>query len=211
MSNFADFYRYVLPHAKGAATPAMDNALRTIAKEVCVKTCVWQVLGDRFGVTANTPDYDIDAPADGEVAKVMECWFDGRTVDPKPINQLSIQDRQWMSQRAATPSYFYQMDPDVISFAPVPDTTQASIVQLRVAYKPTDDAATLPDILLKEFAQELAYGALSLLLIEENVPYTNPDKAGAMMAKYLDARDDLTLRVQKNFGRAPIRTVGRWF
>jgi hypothetical protein len=209
MTAFADLYRLVLPFAKGASDPAMDNALRNAAIEFCQRTRVWQAMATPVSAVAEQSTYDIPAPENAAVVKVLSMSHDKCPVEPKSADELDMLNADW-NALTGKPAYFTQMTPGEVILVPMPDTTGVNNVQMRVAYKPTIDAADLPDVLGEHYARDIAHGALAQLLLEPGERYLNPTMAAAYASMFENRIIEVNIQVSKAFSRAPVRVRGNF-
>lgn len=210
MKPFSDFYRFITPYAPGVASPSMDSALRNAAVEFCERTRVWQEYGPATSVTADVGTYDVDAPFGAEPVKIMSMAYDGRPLSPKTVDELDMQYADWQSD-TGTPGMFTQILPTEFMLVPVPAQDGVDLLKYRAAYKPSITADTLPDILLAQYARDMAHGALAQLLLEADAPYTNPSMAAAYATMFENKIQEVNIHVAKALGRAPIRARGSFY
>lgn len=210
MTDFASFYSLIKPYADGVAGPAMDNALRQAAIRFCQQTCAWQVISSLVNVTAGVNTYDVDIPGEAEIVKIMRLAYDKRPIDPQSLDDLDMKYADWTAE-TGTPACYTQLTPEQIILVPMPSSTVPLAMSYRAAYKPSQGASTLPDILYRQYAIAIARGALSLLLMESNRGYYSPQEALRYEALFETDIEDTKLAVAYSFTRAAKRTRGSFF
>lgn len=210
MTAFNQFYRLIKPYADGVAGPAMDNALRQAAIRFCQETCAWQQISCPTPVTAGISTYDIDIPTDAEIVKLMHMTYDKRQIDPKAIDDLDAQYADWTTV-TGVPACYTQLTPEQYLLVPIPSETVAQALSYRAAYKPSQGAMALPDILYRQYANTIARGALALLLMESNRGYFSAQEALRYQALFDADIDDAKIAVARSFTRAAKRTRGSFF
>lgn len=197
MASYEAFLPYVMPEVIGAPEPVVIQAIRNAAIEFCEKSLVLQRDHDPVTVIANVVDYDLEPPTGYLVAKVMKAWLDNIKLDPVApdfVADAGVYNRLYSSYSAgpSTPRAYVQKDPRSISLWPVADKKYANGLTMRVALKPTRASTTIEDEMFEDYAEVIASGAISRLMMSVDKPYTNAQGAvnhrGAFMAGINTAR-----------------------
>ena len=191
MTPVSAFFPWVLPHAYGVT----DNLAGQAIVDACIELC------DEAGVVqsvfvvdavANRPDYDIETPSQQELSEIKAVFYGAQPLNPVGVDEV----RHGAAVRAGedsvvaavkrTPEVFYQRIPGDASFFlwPVPDVSRARWVSVRASFRPTRTATQVDDKLFNDYVQQIAYGALSRLLLIPGQPFTNPVLAEAMEKKF---------------------------
>lgn len=189
MAAYEDFFPYVLPEVAGAAEMVVEQAIRNSVIEFCEKSLILQRDHDPITVLQGIVDYDLEPPTGYLVVKVMKAWLENQPLDPLApdfVREASVYNRLFSSYDAApsTPRAYLQKDPRTISIWQVPDKKYSNGLTLRVALKPTRASTTVEDEIFEDYAETIASGALSRLMLSPGKPYTSPDLAAFHKAQF---------------------------
>lgn len=209
MAAFDSFYSLILPWVPAASGPAIDNALRQAAIDFCRETWIWQATSDRVGVLAGVNVYDIESPNGAVPVKVLSMTIDGIPVEPRAPDELDMAYVEWSEKSAYQPAYFTQTQPDQFILVNKPNTSRPDALAYRAAYRPSEVAPTLPDVLLAFHARAVADGALAILCTEKDT--MDAETAVYRAALFEQAKLDVKTAVQMGFARAAMRTRAQFF
>lgn len=209
------WYDAVLPHLPGlpAGAPA-DFIIKRAAIEFFDRSLAWRVAIPDFNATADTPTYVLAAPVLSTlIVKVLDLRFQGKELTPMTPDELREMygaGVDWRSRGGAAPSYWTSEYPNQVRVVPYPTTTTVNALDGWAAVKPADDAATVPDEIWREYHDDVAMLARARAMEVPKKPYSNPQRAEALLAK-VDTRIGLVaLQREKGASRAPMRTKTHW-
>lgn len=182
MAAYENFFPNILPEVPGVAEMVAENAVRNAVIEFCEKSLILQRDHDPITVVQNIVDYDLEPPTGYIVVKVMKAWLENAELTPLApdfVREAAVYNRLFSSYEANTdrPRAFLQKDERTVSLWGVPDKNYRSGLTMRVALKPTRAATTVEDVILEDYAETIASGALYRLMMSAGKPYTNTELA----------------------------------
>lgn len=207
MATYQDFLPYVVPDVPGAPTPVIIHAIRNACIRFCEQSMILTRDHDPLTVIANIVDYDLEPPTGYLVVKVAKAWLDNIPLDPLSpdiIDDAAVYNRLYSSYEASpsTPRRFLQKDERTISLWPMPDKKYANGLTMRVALKPTRASTTIEDVIFEDYAEVIASGALSRLMLAAEKPYTNEKMAAFHAAEFIRGVNVARTRAQHGHTRA---------
>ena len=181
-ATYEDFFPNILPEVPGVAEAVAENAVRNAVIEFCEKSLILQRDHDPITVVQNIVDYDLEPPTGYIVVKVMKAWLENAELTPLApdfVREASVYNRLFSSYEANTdrPRAYLQKDERTISVWGVPDKNYKSGLTLRVALKPTRASTSVESVILEDYAETIASGALYRLMMSAGKPYTNAELA----------------------------------
>lgn len=209
-----DFLPLVVPHAMGVPDMIATFNLRLAAIEFCERTNCWRHIITQT-LVANAPNMLI--PAYSTIHKIENATFG--TIDLTPIAYTDI-GRMGVSAEGQ-PEYITQSIPNTLTVLPF----QAGAVKASVFLKPImgfgygqggagpldDYYDQVPEFLFLQYAETIAHGALSRLLIHDGTSYQNTQLA----EYYRDCFDKRAvsggMAALQGQQRAAARTTTQWF
>lgn len=206
MATTEDFYPWITAEVMGCPEPVMDLAISSTIIDFAEKSLILQQDHDPITTIANISDYDLEPPKDHLVIKIMKVWFKGQELDgesPDEIKTPSVynQNSGYLVNKG-DPRFYLQKDPRTVTFYPVPDKTNRQAITMRVALKPTRSAQTFDDLFLEDYAETIAHGALTRILLSPGKTYTNEKQAVAHNSLYLAGLNVARTRAQNGHVRA---------
>lgn len=182
MASYEDFFPNILTEVQGAPEPAVVNAIRNACIEFCEKSLILTRDHDPVSVIAGVVDYDLEPPAGYLVVKVQQAWLDTNKITPLApdfVRDAATYNRLFAAYQSApsTPQHYIQKDERSISVWPVPDRLYQNGLTMRVALKPTRASTSIEDVILEDYAEVIASGALRRLMMSVNKPYSNTEMA----------------------------------
>ncbi len=176
MAAFSTLYRQIRLGAKAVPETTMDYAIRLAAEEFCRKS--WYLRETiEFDQEFDTQFYDLETstPAETKILGVVAVQK-GENDPLRPTSQESISQ-----YNAQTDAYIF-LPPstlELIQFVPTGgDAEDLETVLVRVALTVTEECTVIPDTLVQQYRQHLAYGALSYICDMPGETWTN-DKTAA--------------------------------
>lgn len=204
MVSVDSFLRFVLPAAPTAAQISAERYIVDSAIEVCVKTGIWRETLAVVENVAGQPDVTLSLPQDSQLIQITDLYFDGRHIEPVGPDSVQNEGDSWFEKTSSLPRGYFSTRPGVITLFPVPDVVADVRVSAKLA--PSRDAQELPDVLLNQYAETVAKGAIYRLLMEPNQAYSDPRKASFVQEEFRDCLAAIQRQAQKGFSRARFRT-----
>jgi hypothetical protein len=174
------FYPTVLPYVLGCPNPMLDQAILYAAGEFCRNTHAVQDVNTQH-IVADVSDYCVDVPTASQLTSVIGVWHGSTKLAPVGTDQVwpgtairgAVGD---FEPDVGTPTTFYQKLPSdpTISLWPVPDVAMENGLAIRAAYEPSSTATSLDDVLYSTYATEVAFGAISYLMLLPGQAFSNP-------------------------------------
>lgn len=182
MAAYEDFFPNILPEVPGAAEMVVANAVKNAVIEFCEKSLILQRDHDPITLLEGIVDYDLEPPAGYLVIKVMKAWLENNELSPLApdfVREAAVYNRLFSSYQKAnsTPRAYLQKDERTISVWSPPEKKYPNGLTLRVALKPTRASTEVEDVILEDYAEVIASGALSRLMMSAGKPYNNLDMA----------------------------------
>jgi hypothetical protein len=195
MKPISEFFPRVMPHVPGCSEPLAQQALVDAAIVFCEESQVIRARLDEFSTTADQVSYELDAPAQQQVARILEVRVDGR-----PIPAVMAEDVNLITDAVGSPMAYYT-DATGSEFTlrlfPVPDGVYQ--VQVSAALRPTRTATSVEDDLFNLWSDAVISGALARLMLVPAQPFSNPAAAGGYGASAASAARKA--RIEGGFGR----------
>lgn len=190
MTEYEAFLPYVLPDAPGCPEVVAIQAIRNAAIEFCEKSLVIVRDHEPITVVTGVVDYDLEPPTDMLVTKVMQAWMENNPIEPMfpdIVREAAVYNRLFSSYNSAPsrPTSYLQKDERTISIWPRPDKKYVNGLTLRVALKPTRSSDSVEDVVFEDYAEVVAAGALSKLMMSNNRPFTNLPLSTARRNEFL--------------------------
>lgn len=182
MATYEKFFPNILPEVPGAAETIVENAVRNSVIEFCEKSLILQRDHDPITLVEGLVDYDLDPPTGYLCVKVMKAWLENNPLDPMApdfVREAAVYNRLFSSYQSAnsTPRAYLQKDERTISVWSPPEKKYPNGLTLRVALKPTRASSEVEDLIFEDYAETIASGALSRLMMSAGKPYTNIEMA----------------------------------
>jgi hypothetical protein len=206
----------ILPYVQHCPEPYALFQARLAAIEFCEKTRCWRHVVT-LPMTAHTTM--IFAPMSATIHEFEDVTYDGEPLTPVQYTEADPDALTGIAE-GGNPRWITQVAPGEVSVFPfVPGTLRASVfLKPRHGQQfgtdlsdPLHDAFNvIPDFLFAQHATQLADGALARIMLTENEPFYNPEKAAMHERKFQSAcanRSGAHVRGQQ---RAPVRTRPNW-
>lgn len=194
MAEPEDFFRWVVPSAPACPDPTATRHVIDAARSFCEATRCWRHR-ERLTLTGNEQDIAITVE-DAAIHELDRALFNGEKLAVTAYDASLLADE-------GEPEFISQLNPS--SFVLLPGM-RAGTIDLSVFLKPDINALTLPDFLLHEHGQTIAWGALSTVLALPEQPFSNGPLASYYAQQFQQRKDagfNLSRRGQQ---RAPTRT-----
>lgn len=171
------FLPYVLPAVPGCPDEAARLEVRRACVQFCRETRVWQAWLSPVAVTAGQGAYTLALPSNAGLTMPEEVKFGDVRLEPlSRAGALEIYGETWDSALSGQPRH-YVMDGDN-GIALVPTPIQDGTLNVLAVLEPTQSAGAVPDVLLVNYPESIAHGALARLLAVPGAAWSNPQLAG---------------------------------
>lgn len=210
------FLPFVLPHLTAAPRPLVELSLRQAAIEFCERTKEWRhIISAAVTEQKATPA----APTYSAIHQIESATLDGIQLTPISFTEVLTDDLSG-SQDQGQPKYITQSTPNEVQVYPFsPGTLRMSVILKPRAGQlfgtdpadPLHDAYNVvPDFLLTQHGETIAYGALARMFIIPGEAWTDADRANFYRVEF-EKRTKASQAVSiKGQQRAPIRTKPVW-
>lgn len=200
----------VLMEVAGAPTPLIDREIRHAAIDFCDYTLTWRTPVDLQDIIVSTSDYDLTVPSDARVVTVLYAGRDGVRMLPTSERRLDDEQDGWRNSTttAAGSSWYYLPDRETIRIALTPDASATDALAVMCAFKPTQTATNLPDILFDDHLEAIGHGAKARLLAIPGKPWSNPQLAAYHEAKFEKAKKKEKAERLNDYTRQSTLSIG---
>jgi hypothetical protein len=191
------FFSRLLPNVIGCPEPLAQQALVDSAIHFCETTLAITVDLDPQNVLVGVRDYELDLPTQQELAQVVRVWLDDRLLSPVPSYEVAS-----IESIDGRPRYYFSRDIDevlTIRLFPTPDKEYLAGLAVRVATRPTRNAAQVHNALFNEWSEVIVDGALARL---HDIPGQSFSNEAKSMMLYQKVRNRMnSARVTSLHGR----------
>jgi hypothetical protein len=196
VADWADFYTMIAPHVPGAAEPAIEDAARSAAIELCSKSGVAEKTLADIPTVQDQADYTIAGATSEVIARLLSARLDGQRISvltPADLDELPDLEGDASTWAAVL------LTPSTVSLILAP-AAAGRVLSLRAAMQPARAATTLDDAVFERYAEDIAWGAVARLV---------PKRLDAQ-ARFLDAIGRAKAAVLRNHSRAGTRSRVNW-
>jgi hypothetical protein len=197
-----DFFPFVMPSAKGCTEPVAAFAIRNAIIELCREALVWQEWQPVQPSTAGLVTYDFALADQQQFVKLLAV-----TVNKLPLHIVDPQAGREAQQRGSTESFAFGLSS---GFTVNPVFADDLPIRTFCAVCPTLQAELVSDD-LERYAEAIAHGALSKLLMIPKRDFTDAATAGIKLGQWEAAKSKAKTDVLKGFARSNPRTRAVWF
>jgi hypothetical protein len=182
MKTLDTFLPYVLPYARHCDQSVAEHAILNAAIDFCEQSGILQATLTPISTLQGERQYALTLPATTELVGIKRAWFKGSELIPVATEAVGTPDA-WratvpgVDPQRADPQAFYQIARSAIGLYPRPLTSEADVLTVRAAIKPTREATELDDELFNDWVETVAAGALERLHSTPGVAYTDAAKA----------------------------------
>lgn len=170
----------IIPMVPGCPDTLIENNIRSAVIELCEKTEVYQQELDPLTTVANIYEYDLEAPAQTSVCKLLWVTHLGNEIEAITTALLEQREPKWRdSNYYGSPKYFVKQSQSTVWLVPVPNATQVSSTIIRAVLKPTPSSTACDDGVMSDYRDTIVNGALFRLLRLPSKDWT--DYAGAQV------------------------------
>lgn len=203
---YTDLLSEVLPHLTAdPSEPAAVAALSNAVIEFCARSLVWRFYADAIDVTAGESTYQLEPPANADIATVLSCKYDGKNIDHKSTDDLDDLMPTWQTE-SSTVKWFTQVDTESVILAPLPDETISQGLLFVLALQPRRSSFSFPRWIASQYMEALAAGAIARLAGMNNKPWSDAETADRKRKEFDAAIASARGSGLKGLGRAVTRT-----
>lgn len=209
MVPIASFYPHVMPFATGASEMLVEQYLISAAIDFCSHSLIVQADLDPLTLIPGIVEYDLDQPPQQKIHMLMRAYHGNREIEIVTADMAAGNPAHygnWFYAGATvptgTPNQLFQKNEKTVMVNRAPSDLEPIILTLAAALKPSRKATQLADILFDDYADALALGAASRLLMLPGQAFSSPQLAAVYAAQYAQERAKAQLRASTSFGRS---------
>lgn len=202
----ADFTVEVMPEVPGVTRQLAERAIIDTTRDFCDRTEAWQDTESDVPIVSGKTQYTFTLPPDSELVRVMAVTTSNGTV---PVVTLYEMDTQHYSWRTVEGDVVRAVIPSPTGFVVFPIPTADSTLTILRALRPTVDAATIPDLVLR-YRSCVVDGVVARLLRMADKPWTDFNMAAYKDAMYLRGVGEARSEVGRGFGKRVTRLTNRF-
>jgi len=173
MAALSDFHPFILTDVMGCPIPTVDHRLILAAREFCDLSGIWREWLDTITADGTVNTFDHDLTSQQELIRYTRCIVNDEDAGEYEILSRSDLPPDW-SDTASTGLVDTVVHIDGAEFMVFSLPASGDTIRMEAVFKPKISATTLPAVLYDRFAEGVAAGALSRLLLLPNMPWTNP-------------------------------------
>ena len=200
-----DLYPEMRRLAPGCPEFILDEGIRDAAIDFLMRTDAYKVEEDIFFV-ANIDEYSLSAPRGFEVNHILQVMR-----GQEELAAASFEDIRRMQSinEPGKPQYYGSPDNTLFYVSPVPlENETAKVIY---SLKPLRSAGSIPDTIGLEYKDAIVSGALSRVLLQPGVAWTDTDRAIYFERRYQRETARIQRVVKFGFGGASLRANYRRF
>jgi len=208
---YSVFFPYLIPLVPHVADPVAEQAVRDACIEFCKESLIWQEPMDPISSLKGEGVYELDVPTNTNLTHVVDLFYEERRLEKKSVSEIAARyHRDWML-REGTPCVFTMLNPNEVTLVPKPDKGITGALTGLLAFAPMRKSTTIIDYVFEDYAEEIARGAASKLMLIPNQSWTDATMGGIYRKQFLS--DCANARAHVNAGqvRAPISVHLRRF
>lgn len=203
MAPLSDFVPFVSP----SLTDAPDTLIQQFVRQAAIAfSRELSILKDTVTVDlqANVHDYTFDV---GNPCLFARSAGEVRICGGRPLPRL----RTRPNPGECDPAGFWLNLPNEVYVIPHPRADVRDGLSIELILQPAQDASSLPRAFYDEFAELLADGALSRLLLLKDADWFDPRSAGIALKRYQKAVGSVRLMLQRGDDDRPLMAKApRW-
>ena len=201
---YSVFFPYLIPLVPHVADPVATQAVRDACIEFCKESLVWQEPIDPISSIQGEAAYELDVPTDANLAHVVDLYYNDQRLKKKSVSEIAARNsRDWMLYEG-TPNAFTMLNPNEITLVPKPDRAIEDAITGILAFAPLRKSTAIVDYVYEEYAEEIARGAASKLLVIPNQQWSDQKVALLYRKQFLSDCANARAHVNQGQVRAPI-------
>lgn len=205
MIDIDDFLPKVLQHAPNTSDLVAFEYLIEAARELCERVDIWR---ERETLEAFGPEDVVSSIQDADIHRIDAARINGQDLEPKTVAWLDVNRPGWDldDELNSAASFITQISRNTVRLVPAAQGRFTA----RFILKPARGAVSMPEILLREYGQEVGRGAAAKVLARP-AEDTNPQLALYHGQWFKERLDTLHLDAVRGQQGARLRTTGRYF
>ena len=207
MASLADFMEHVLPYVAGCSYPLAELHIRNVCVDFCTHAPVVQVRLDPIDVEEGRTEYDLDTPSGTVTTLILQAAYNERPLAIYKTGDIADS----LTERPGEPLAIKQAAENLFTLDSVPQVDAPQAIRVLVATKPTRTASSVADVLLNDYAHDIAQGVVGRLMLIPGHEFSNPAIAPLYEMKYRAARTAARIRAEASFGATGDRVRPRRF
>lgn len=201
---YSAFFPYLIPLVPHVADPVAEQAIRDACIEFCKESLIWQEPIDPIDSIKDESAYELDVPTGTNLTHIIDLYYNLARLQKKSVSEIAARfSRDWM-QSTGTPGAYTMLNPNEVTLVPKPDKSVANALTGILAFAPTRKSTQIIDYVYEDYAEEIARGAASKLMMIPNQQWSDMKMALGYRKQFLS--DCANARAHVNAGqvRAPI-------
>jgi hypothetical protein len=208
---YSSFFPYLIPLVPHAADPVAEQAIRDACIEFCKESLIWREQMDPISTIKGEGVYELDVPTNTHLTNVVDLYYEQRRLEKKSVSEIAAKyDRDWML-REGTPIVFTMLNPNEVTLVPKPDKAIGGALTGMLSFTPTRKSTAVIDYVFEDYAEEIARGAASKLMLIPNQSWTDAATALGYRKQFLSDCANARAHVNQGQVRAPISVHLRRF
>lgn len=167
MTAWAAFLPYLLPHVKGVADPAAEQALRDAATDFFRRTRAWRRWLAEVPVQAGQREYVLPLPSGAQVVRIETATVGGASAAVHSFQGFPSDPALHAGQASGVASR------DRVSVLLAGDASPGAALQVEATLTLTDAATGVEDAFFQQYRAEIVDGAKALLMLTPDQTFTN--------------------------------------
>lgn len=200
----SDAVELILPFAPGVPEPLIEDAIRTVAEDICRNARVWR-FEDEFTMKEGADS--LASPASSHILRVLTCTADGVPLISTTERTLDENDPHWRGRKGC-PVYFWQRSENEIVLTPVPE--RPVVIALSMVLTTTVESEFLPETFRLSHRRLLVDGVISELLTMPGKTWTNVEVAIIRNSRFQAGIAEALTRSQRGQQDARFRSKARF-
>lgn len=181
-----DFLDDVMPEISGCTEFAAEDRIRRAAIELCRESMISQETTEELDLEANERILEIPALSN-DVLMHRILWMKNTKTFMHLYNRRHLAERNIVWDAPGTTDYpgsYVQKSRTEIELIPAPRLDKSGEINVHCAYIPSKNAKRLDAVLIDEYRDAIASGALSRLLMMSGEAWYNPKAAAINEAQF---------------------------
>lgn len=172
---YTEWLPAIQPYVPNCPSPMIIEAVRQACIDFCESSGYLRANLDPFNTVQSDDTYELTAPIDTVVCRVLHVRCGDRTVEAATQESLEQETNRWRSL-SGPPVRYIQPDQDTIILNPVPNGIEA--VYVFATLRPSQASGGVDDQIFERFKDRITSGALARLMAMPNLPWSNPELSG---------------------------------
>jgi hypothetical protein len=170
----------VLRHCIGCPAVVAKEYVLLAAIEFCQKTMLWNgKIVKSFDTDDTFPFPLVVTEPDARIDRVLSAWMVESELFLTPgamPDAVQLKGDDWQTV-TGTPEMFFSNPKGTVTIVPMPGA-DATEIEFSVVYVPTVSATTVPDVVFDDYTTDITSGAIAMLSILPEKPWTNLEMYG---------------------------------